>query len=77
MGTRIENINSEIINWAITRAGKDLEEFYTENPNVLEWINGEKKPTIKQLESFTHKVHVPFGYMFMKEPPNEELLIPL
>lgn len=76
MGTRIENINSEIINWAITRAGKDLEEFYTENPNVLEWINGEKKPTIKQLESFTHKVHVPFGYMFMKEPPNEELPIP-
>ena len=39
-------------------------------------INGQKKPTIKQLESFTHKVHVPFGYMFMKEPPNEELPIP-
>ena len=76
MATRIENINSEIINWAITRAGNDLEEFYLENPNVLEWINGEKKPTIKQLENFTHKVHVPFGYMFMNEPPNEELPIP-
>ncbi|MEZ4858214.1 MAG: ImmA/IrrE family metallo-endopeptidase [Flavobacteriaceae bacterium] len=76
MATRIENINSEIINWAITRAGNDLEEFYLENPNVLEWINGDKKPTIKQLENFTHKVHVPFGYMFMNEPPNEELPIP-
>ena len=76
MATRIENINSEIINWAITRAGNDLEEFYAENPNVLEWINGEKNPTIKQLENFTHKVHVPFGYMFMKEPPREELPIP-
>lgn len=76
MATRIENINSEIINWAITRAGNNLEEFYAENPNVLEWINGEKKPTIKQLESFTHKVHVPFGYMFMQEPPKEELPIP-
>jgi len=76
MATRIENINSEIINWAITRAGNDPEEFYAENPNVLEWINGEKKPTIKQLERFTHKVHVPFGYMFMQEPPNEELPIP-
>lgn len=76
MATRIENINSEIINWAITRAGNNLEEFYAENPNVLEWINGEKQPTIKQLENFTHKVHVPFGYMFMQEPPSEELPIP-
>lgn len=76
MAVRIENINSEIINWAITRAGNDLEEFYVDNPNVLEWVNGEKKPTIKQLENFTHKVHVPFGYMFMQEPPNEELPIP-
>lgn len=76
MATRIENINSEILNWAITRAGNDLEEFYAANPNVLEWIKGEKKPTIKQLENFTHKVHVPFGYMFMKEPPSEKLPIP-
>ncbi len=76
MATRIENINSEIINWAITRAGNDLDEFYVANPNVLEWVKGEKKPTIKQLENFTHKVHVPFGYMFMKEPPREELPIP-
>lgn len=76
MATRIENINSEILNWAITRAGNDLDEFYVANPNVLEWIKGEKKPTIKQLENFTHKVHVPFGYMFMKEPPSEELPIP-
>ena len=34
MATRIENINSEIINWAITRAGNSLEEFYADNPDV-------------------------------------------
>ena len=76
MATRIENINSEIINWAITRAGNDLEEFYADNPDVLDWIEGKKKPTIKQLENFTHKVHVPFGYMFMNKPPKEEIPIP-
>lgn len=76
MATRIENINSNIINWAITRAGNSLEEFYADNPDVLDWVEGHKKPTIKQLESFTHKVHVPFGYMFMNEPPKEELPIP-
>lgn len=76
MATRIETINSNILNWAITRAGNDLEEFYTENSDVLDWINGDKNPTIKQLEKFTHKVHVPFGYMFMNEPPKEEVPIP-
>ncbi|WP_417444678.1 ImmA/IrrE family metallo-endopeptidase [Joostella sp.] len=76
MATRIENINSDIINWAITRAGNNLEEFYADNPDVLDWIEGNKKPTIKQLENFTHKVHVPFGYMFMAEPPKEEIPIP-
>lgn len=76
MAIRIDNINSDIINWAITRAGNSLEEFYADNPDVLDWIEGNKKPTIKQLENFTHKVHVPFGYLFMDEPPNEKIPIP-
>jgi Zn-dependent peptidase ImmA (M78 family) len=76
MATRIENINSDIINWAITRAGNNLEEFYHKNPSVEEWIKGNKKPTIKQLEDFTHKVHVPFGYMFLNKPPKEDIPIP-
>ncbi len=76
MATRIENINAKIIEWAIIRAGNNLQDFYAQNPDVLEWVNGIKKPTIKQLESFTHKVHVPFGYMFMNQPPNESVPIP-
>lgn len=76
MSTRIENINSQIVNWAITRAGNSLDEFYQKNPHVTEWIEGTKKPTIKQLEDFTHKVHVPFGYMFLNEPPKEDIPIP-
>ncbi|WP_299430740.1 ImmA/IrrE family metallo-endopeptidase [uncultured Maribacter sp.] len=76
MSTRIENINSDLINWAITRAGNELDEFYLNNPSVAEWVAGTKKPTIKQLEDFTHKVHVPFGYMFLNQPPQEEIPIP-
>lgn len=76
MINRIENINSNLIEWAITRAGFRLEEFFVKNPRVEEWIKGNKYPTIKQLEEFTHKVHVPFGYLFLNEPPQEELNIP-
>ncbi|MGQ3133705.1 MAG: ImmA/IrrE family metallo-endopeptidase [Flavobacteriales bacterium] len=76
MSTRVENINKEIIEWAIIRNGNSLDDFYLHNPNVKSWIDGEKVPTVKQLEDFTHKVHVPFGYMFLPEPPEEKIPLP-
>lgn len=76
MSTRVENINKDIIEWAIIRNGNSLEEFYAQNSNVESWIKGEKFPTVKQLENFTHKVHVPFGYMFLSTPPNETISLP-
>ena len=72
----MENINSNLIEWAITRAGYELHDFFMKFPKVREWIEGTKNPTLKQLEDFTHKVHVPFGYLFLHEPPEEELEIP-
>lgn len=76
MSKRIENINREIIEWAIIRYGKSLDEFYSNNPSVESWVRDEKNPTIKQLEEFTHKVHVPFGYMFLSNPPVEKIPMP-
>lgn len=76
MSNRIENINTKLIEWAITRAGYSLDDFFKKNPNVKEWTTGDKNPTIKQLEDFTNKVHVPFGYLFLNEPPKEKLNIP-
>ena len=76
MSIKIESINKDIIEWAIIRNGNSLEEFYAQNPNVKSWIKGEKYPTVKQLENFTHKVHVPFGYMFLPHPPNESIPFP-
>ncbi len=73
---RLENINGNILEWAIIRAGNKPEEFFISNPKVRDWITGKNYPTIKQLEKFTRKVHVPFGYMFLKEPPNEDIPIP-
>lgn len=76
MSTRVENINKELIEWAIIRNGNSLEEFYAQNPMVESWIKGDKFPTVKQLENFTHKVHVPFGYMFLPQPPDETIPLP-
>jgi len=70
------NINSQMLTWAVVRAGYDLQEFAGKMPNILEWIKGDKKPTVKQLEDFSKKVYLPFGYFFLTEPPKEKLPIP-
>ncbi len=76
MATRVEKFNRNNINWAIQRAGLELEEILLSFPKVNEWINGEQNPTVKQLEKFTKKLHVPFGYMFSDELPEEKLTFP-
>jgi Zn-dependent peptidase ImmA (M78 family) len=70
------NINTNILTWAINRAGFEFNEFILNFPKVQEWIDNKKKPTIKQLEDFSKKVHLPFGYLFLPEPPKEKLPIP-
>ena len=70
------NVNANILTWAIARAGYELQTFTDKFPKVQLWIEGEKKPTVKQLEEFSKKVHLPFGYLFLPEPPKEHLPIP-
>lgn len=75
MSQRIE-VNTNILTWAINRAGYEMHDFLLKFPKTQDWIDNKKKPTIKQLESFSKKVYVPFGYLLLKEPPKEELPIP-
>lgn len=70
------NISADMITWAIARAGYDLHEFLNNFPRIKDWIENKKKPTVKQLEDFSHKVHLPFGYFFLNEPPIEKNPIP-
>jgi Zn-dependent peptidase ImmA (M78 family) len=75
MSTRLE-IKNDIIQWAIARAGYKWEAFVKNFPRVKDWIEGKSKPTLRQLEVFARKVHVPLGYLFLEEPPKEEVPIP-
>ncbi len=70
------NINSKILKWAIARAGFNMQDFISKMPKIEKWIRGEKRPTVKQLEDFSKKVHLPFGYLLLSEPPIEKLPIP-
>lgn len=75
MDTGIE-INENLINWAIARAGYNEPDFFLQFPIIKEWIQNKKKLTLKQVEIISNKLHVPFGYLLLKSPPVEKLPIP-
>ena len=67
------SVKPELLRWARKRAGIKQEDLKFEK--LPEWERGDIKPTFKQLEAFAKKVHVPFGYLFLDEPPEEPLPI--
>lgn len=69
------SIPKENLTWAITRAGYSIDEFLKKNPSVSLWLDGSRKPTINQVEKFAHQVSVPFGYLFLKNHPEEKMPI--
>lgn len=71
------NIKPDLLEWAISRTGYAPGDFYESFPKARTWIEENKKPTLAQLRDFAKKAHVPFGYLFLQQPPKEELPIPL
>jgi len=70
------SINPEMLRWAVGRAGYTVEEMTEKVPQLAAWLDNTKQPTVKQLEAFSKKTYLPFGYFFLSEPPREELPIP-
>lgn len=71
--TNYVDVKTELLRWAIDRSGLPVEAF---GASVEAWLSGEKNPTYNQLEAFARRAMVPFGYLFLKSPPNEELPVP-
>jgi Zn-dependent peptidase ImmA (M78 family) len=69
-------IKPEMLQWARQRAHMDVDALLTRFAKLPEWESGEARPTFKQLEDFAKATRVPFGYLFLPEPPAEPLPIP-
>lgn len=63
--------------WAIERAGYSVKTYLQDHPDVDAWFKKDKQPTERQLEDFANKVHIPYGYLFLSQPPREEVPIPM
>lgn len=63
----------EMLRWACERAGYDMRHLEKRVPQLPAWMRRERYPTLKQLEKLAKVTHTPFGYMFLSEPPDEDL----
>ena len=69
-GVRI-NVEPEILQWVLRLA----EEQHNDSEAIEQinsWIAGVQLPTFNQLENLGRKIHIPFGYFFLKKPPVEK-----
>ena len=69
-------VNIELLCWARERAGLTQDDLIGKFRKLPEWEDGKERPTLKQVETFARAVHVPVGYLFLTEPPEETVPIP-
>ena len=69
-------VNPGLLRWARERSGIARGTLAARFEKLPEWEGGQTKPTLKQVEAFARAVHVPVGYLFLSEPPDEAVPIP-
>ncbi len=69
-------VKPEFFTWAIEYSNKDPNTLARKFKKLSEWIQGNARPTFKQLEEFSKATYVPFGYFFLDELPEENIPIP-
>ncbi|AKS06538.1 XRE family transcriptional regulator [Pseudomonas trivialis] len=78
--TQTAFINPEILSWSRQRAGLSEAQvakgLSVKLERVKEWEGGLSFPTFNQSQKWAAVVHVPFGFLFLKAPPQEHLPLP-
>ena len=70
------DIKPELVSWARERAGLDIGALTRRFPKLAAWEEGTIQPTLKQVEHFAQATHTPVGFLFLQQPPVENIPIP-
>lgn len=73
-------VNPTILTWSRLRAGLSTEQLAKKLPVKTErlesWEAGKAKPTFLQAQKWANAAHIPFGFLFLPQPPIESLPLP-
>lgn len=68
------DISKPVLEWALHRM-----RFYPQVQGkfpIHDWLEGRKKPTLRQVEKFAQSLKIPLGYLFLTVPPQEKISTP-
>lgn len=68
-------VSNAVLGWAIERSGSP-EHIREKFPKLPDWLQGKRQPTLRQLEDFAKATSTPLGYLFLSEPPEEQITVP-
>lgn len=68
-------ISGAVLRWAVERSGRP-DTVRSKFPKLSEWLRGQSRPTLRQLENLSKATSTPLGYFFLPQPPEESLPIP-
>ena len=78
--TQAALVNPLILTWSRLRAGLSTEQLARKLPVKTErlesWEAGKAKPTFLQAQKWANAAHIPFGFLFLPQPPVESLPLP-
>jgi Zn-dependent peptidase ImmA (M78 family) len=69
-------VKPDLLQWACERAGLSVQDLRKKFPKIERWMRNEAQPTLKQLERFAKATYTSIGYLFLSQPPVEQLPIP-
>ncbi len=73
-------VNPKILRWIRERNGLSLDDAASvlDMPveQLTDWETGATRPTFRQAQKLAQSLHTPFGYLFLVEPPIEDLPLP-
>ncbi len=73
-------VNPAILRWARERiplSPNDLaHKLHVKSERILQWEKGEARPTFRQAQTLANTLNIPFGYLYLEEPPKDAVSIP-
>jgi transcriptional regulator with XRE-family HTH domain len=73
-------ITPRVVTWARERSGFSLTELGNRlgvtTDQFLAWERGESRPPFEKAQKLANILHIPFGYLFLSEPPQLDIPLP-
>ena len=74
------HLNPEMLRWALARSSVSRDDlarsFKKDVVTIEQWLTGETTLTFRQAQKLAKQMRVPFGYLFLEEPPDDDVPLP-